>query len=126
MASLRALRAAGAAVAVVTNGPPTQRTKLRVTGLIDELDAVCISSEVGSAKPDPAIFLEALRRIDRSASGGWMVGDAPIADVAGAKGVGLSAAWLAGGRDWSEAAFSPDRVVASVVDFTGWLLGGDD
>jgi putative hydrolase of the HAD superfamily len=122
---LRALRAAGAALAVVTNGPPTQRTKLLVTGLLDELDAVCVSSEVGSTKPDRAIFLEALRCIDRPAEGGWMVGDAPIADIAGARGVGLSTAWVAGGRDWPEMAFVPDRIVSSVVDFAHWLLRGD-
>jgi HAD superfamily hydrolase (TIGR01509 family) len=122
VSGLRALRAAGAALAVVTNGPPTQRTKLQVTGLLDEVDAVCVSSEVGTTKPDPAIFLEALRRIDRGPENGWMVGDAPIADISGGRSVGLNTAWISGERTWPEGSFAPDRVVASVSEFSAWLL----
>jgi HAD superfamily hydrolase (TIGR01509 family) len=120
--ALRALRGAGASLAVVTNGPPTQRTKLIVTGLIDELDAVCISSEVGSTKPDREIFLEALRRLDRPARGAWMVGDDPIADIAGGRRAALHTAWVAEGRTWDGAHVAPDRTVESFVEFADWLL----
>src|SRR6185437_2239642 len=58
---LRRLRAAGWRIAVVTNGAPVQHRKVDRAGLTDLVDTVWVSSEVGSAKPDPAIFLEACR-----------------------------------------------------------------
>ena len=71
--ALRRLRSAGWKVAVVTNGPRFQERKLEVTGLGDEVDAVCVSALVGSWKPDPGIFVEAARRCGTDLEG-WMVG----------------------------------------------------
>ena len=81
-AALRRLRSAGWKVAVVTNGPRFQERKLEVTGLDDEVDAVCVSAVVGSWKPDPGIFEEAARRCGVGLEG-WMVGDSGPADIRG-------------------------------------------
>ena len=59
--SLRYLRAAGWKLGIVTNGPPSQRIKLEVTGITGEFDGICVSSVVGYRKPDPAIFQEAAK-----------------------------------------------------------------
>lgn len=53
-AALRALRAAGHAIAIVSNGEPTQMRKIEAAALTPLVDAVCISSLEGCSKPDPA------------------------------------------------------------------------
>lgn len=84
-----------ARVCVVTNGAAdSQWEKLRVIGMVDRFDAVVISAEIGIAKPDPAIFAEALRRLDVDSSSAWHVGDSLTTDVAGANAAGLTSVWL--------------------------------
>ena len=66
----------GLKIAVVTNGEPSQAHKVRLIGVADVVDAVCISSVVGARKPARAIFVEAARQCGVPLSG-WMVGDSP-------------------------------------------------
>ena len=112
-AALRRLRSSGWKVAVVTNGPTFQQRKLEVTGLGDEVDAVCVSAVVGSWKPDPGIFAEAARRCGCELAG-WMVGDSPAADIRGGQGVGLRTIWIPRGRAWDLDDPGPDAVAADV------------
>ena len=94
--TLRALRARGIKVGVLTNGPSDlQRSKLRTLRLEDELDAVAISGEIGAAKPDPAAFEAAVRMLGCEPAEVAMVGDHVVNDVAGALAAGLGAAvWV--------------------------------
>jgi HAD superfamily hydrolase (TIGR01549 family) len=82
VAVLTALHRLGFKVAVVTNGEPSQADKVRLVGIADVVDAVCISSVVGARKPATAIFAEAARQCQGPLSG-WMVGDSPEADIRG-------------------------------------------
>ncbi|MFC4161063.1 HAD family hydrolase [Chitinimonas lacunae] len=92
---LQALRAAGVAVAVVSNNlEQEQRDKLAHLGLDRLIDLLVTSERVGCAKPAPAIFQTALRELDVPAQAAVMVGDNWQADVAGAVTCGLKAAWL--------------------------------
>ena len=93
---LRALRARGLRVGLLTNGPSDfQRQKLATTALEEELDAVAISAEIGFAKPEREAFAIALARIGTRAGETAMVGDSLTADIEGALGAGLAAAvWL--------------------------------
>lgn len=110
---LRALRSGGWKVGVVTNGLQFQENKLTVTGLIDEVDACCISGVVDSWKPDRFIFEEAARRCGADLEG-WMVGDSPEADIRGGQGVGLKTIWLQRGRSWTLDPPLPDAQVDTV------------
>lgn len=84
---------------VITNGAGViQRNKLEVTGLAGYFDIVICSTDVGFAKPDPAIFETALSATGAEASASWHIGDNLNADVAGALGAGLNAAWMNRGR----------------------------
>ena len=65
---------------MVTNGPPSQLLKIDATNLAGEFDAICVSSIVGSRKPERRIFEEAAK-ICEVPLNGWMVGDSPNADV---------------------------------------------
>lgn len=85
---------------VVTNGPAFQRDKLVALGLDKIADCVAISGEFGKAKPDPAIFEEALRQLGYSSDQALFVGDSPTADIEGARKVGMDTAWLSHGRRW--------------------------
>jgi FMN phosphatase YigB (HAD superfamily) len=121
IAAVSALRRAGLKVGVVTNGEPSQEVKLRVTGLTGEVDAVCVSSLVGSRKPELAIFAEAARRCAVPLTG-WMVGDAPIADIQGGQRAGLITIWLHRGRRWDRAEVRPDFVVETVTEAAETIL----
>lgn len=92
--TLRALRARGVRVALVTNGrTDVQSAKVARLGLEPLLDAVLISEREGVRKPDRRIFELALERIGARAEQAWHVGDHPMADVAGAHAAGLTAIW---------------------------------
>jgi putative hydrolase of the HAD superfamily len=98
--ALGRLRDAGWKVAVVTNGPPRQATKVTICGLDDYVDACCVSEVEGVRKPDPRIFEAAAERCGTTVAGAWMIGDSPEADIAGAHAIGARSIWIARGRAW--------------------------
>jgi putative hydrolase of the HAD superfamily len=53
-------------------------------------DHSCAVALVGIEKPNPAIFWHALH-VSRAGADCWMIGDNPVADVAGAESVGIRA-----------------------------------
>jgi HAD superfamily hydrolase (TIGR01509 family) len=115
--AVRRLREAGWRIAIVTNGASTQHEKIARAGLVDLVDACCVSEEVGMPKPDGRIFAEALRRLGRSDNekeAGWMVGDAPGPDIAGGKEAGLQTIWMHRGRSWAIPDFHPEVEVGTV------------
>jgi HAD superfamily hydrolase (TIGR01509 family) len=75
--TLKALRAAGVPVAVISNIGFDIREICAELGFGDLIDAYVLSYEVGRCKPDPAIFLYAcgLLRVDPEQA--LMVGDTP-------------------------------------------------
>ena len=80
---------------LVTNGPSrTQRPKIEQFQLIDYLDLLIVSEEVGVAKPDPAIFAIALERLGVTASEALFVGDSPEFDLRGAAAAGIPFIWM--------------------------------
>jgi len=56
--------------------------------------AITLSYEHGYAKPHPSIFVATLKKLGVSASRCLYVGDDPIADVQGAKAVGMRTAFI--------------------------------
>jgi putative hydrolase of the HAD superfamily len=58
------LRQRGVKTALVSNCSHSTRGIVDRLGLVDAFDEVILSFEVGFAKPDPAIYREALRRVD--------------------------------------------------------------
>jgi putative hydrolase of the HAD superfamily len=94
-AALRALREAGVRIVVVSNWDASLHERLHETGLAGLVDAALASAEVGSAKPERAIFAAALELAGSVAEETWHVGDSPEADVAGARAAGLHAVLIA-------------------------------
>lgn len=88
------IRRTGVRVAVISNSAGGVRDMLAQAGLGDLFEFVIDSSEVGVAKPDPAIFHLALERMDLDPEQAWYVGDSPHHDLGGARSAGLARAIL--------------------------------
>ena len=85
---------------------------------------VTVSEEAGCRKPDPAIFRTALDCLGMPARRDVLfVGDDVAADVVGAKGVGLSTAWVSNGASWPDGIEPPDHRVDHVSEVRPLLLG---
>jgi HAD superfamily hydrolase (TIGR01662 family) len=57
-------------------------------------DVITLSYEHGYAKPHPSIFVVTMRKLRTSANQCLHVGDDPIADIQGAKNVGMKTAFI--------------------------------
>ena len=90
-------------VGIITNGPSKiQRDKILMLELSDVFPIILISEEVGSWKPDPAIFHRALELGNASPGEAVFVGDSPDHDIAGARAAGLTTIWMnRRGRPWA-------------------------
>ena len=102
---------------IVTNGTSFQHKKVRRMGLEGRTPCVVVSDEFGHSKPEPEIFLEALRLIghpDRTHV--IFVGDNPEADIMGAKSLGMRTAWVHRGRNWPSEMAPPNHVIGHVEE----------
>lgn len=87
--SLRALRAAGLKLAVVSNWDVSLGDVLADLGAAELVDCIVTSAEVGAPKPAPTVFRRALERLDAEPSDALHVGDSPELDLAGARAAGI-------------------------------------
>lgn len=120
--ALRALRAAGLRLVVVSNWDASLHERLAETGLAPLLDGAVASAELGAAKPDPAAFERglALAGVDRAAA--WHVGDSVGADVEGALAAGIRPVLLA--RDGSTAPPDGVPVIRGLDELPGLIARG--
>ena len=95
--ALRALRAAGHRIVVVSNWDVSLHEAVRSTGLSELVDGAIASAEVGAEKPDPRIFAAAATLAGVSPEGALHAGDTLEYDVAGAQAAGWRAVLVARG-----------------------------
>lgn len=93
--ALRAFRAMGLVLGVVSNADGRVEQFLAVAGLRPYLDFVVDSALVGVEKPDPRIFQIALQQARVAPDEALHVGDICSVDVAGARRAGIEAVVLA-------------------------------
>ncbi|MQP33479.1 HAD-IA family hydrolase [Rhodococcus erythropolis] len=79
---LEKLSTSGIRIAVLSNIAFDIRPAFETRGWDRWIDEFVLSYEVGAAKPDPTIFLEAVKRLDGRPDRTLMVGDSPQADSA--------------------------------------------
>jgi putative hydrolase of the HAD superfamily len=92
--TLVSLKAAGAKLGLITNGPTIwQSRKIDSMGVAPLFDTILISEREGVEKPDPQIFHRALERCGVSARDSMFVGDHPVVDIEGARNAGLIPVW---------------------------------
>ncbi|AIZ34696.1 HAD family hydrolase [Pseudomonas sp. K1(2024)] len=83
---------------VVTNG----NADVRRLGISDYFRFALCAEDLGVGKPDPAPFLEALKRGGVEAAAAVHIGDHPGDDISGAQRAGLRAVWFnPQGKDWT-------------------------
>jgi putative hydrolase of the HAD superfamily len=87
--TLRALRASGHRLVVVSNWDVSLHEQLAATGLDAFVDGAVSSAEAGAGKPHPDIYERALDVAGVEAADAMMVGDSPDMDIAGALSLGI-------------------------------------
>jgi phosphoglycolate phosphatase len=96
---LRALRAAGHVLGIVTNKPAPHNLRLvEHLGWLPLFDVILAGGDLPRLKPDPAPILEAMRRtgFSDSPSAVWMVGD-NYTDLEAARRAGVFSVYLENG-----------------------------
>lgn len=132
--TLRAFRAAGARIGLVSNCSSEIPAAFAETPLAPLVDAPVFSCRVGASKPDPAIYLEACERLDARPGDAAFVGDGPSGELTAAADLGLRAVLLQapGEEEIYSAAereirrrWSGDRV-AALAELPARLLGAGE
>ena len=85
------LKKSSVTLGVVSNWDSRLHAILKGTGLAEYFDFILASAEVGSAKPDKKIFIEAVRRSGVDSTEVCHIGDDLHADIQGANSVGIEA-----------------------------------
>ena len=105
---LEALRAKGAAMAIVSNFDRRLHRVLGELGLADRFDLVLTSAEVRRRKPSPELLREAMARFGLPPKCVRLVGDSEAADGGAARAAGVGF-------------FRLDRPRTTLADFARWL-----
>ena len=87
---LSTLRKAGYKLGIVSNFCHALPRICRELGITDKVDFIVYSDDVGYEKPSPYIFKEALERASTAPEEAIHVGDSYVADVLGARAVGIT------------------------------------
>jgi FMN phosphatase YigB (HAD superfamily) len=118
MRTLRALRASGHTLAVISNWPRGLSYFCDKLKLSDHFEFILASGEVGAAKPDIRIFAEAASRLGAEPGRVVHVGDSLVDDYCGASAAGFEA--LLVDRDGSRDAHH-ERVIERLDQLPIWI-----
>ena len=92
------------------------------TGIRDLFDPVIISADTGYRKPNPLIFKIILDAMKLEPADVLFVGDTPLDDVLGSKGVGMHSAWIRmRGREMPAGIPAPDIIIADLAELPAAL-----
>ncbi len=114
-------------LAIVTNGlKDVQRGRFGRSPIRRHFDSIVISEEVGVQKPDPAIFVHALDRLEHEDKGSvLMVGDSLTSDIQGGVNFGIDTCWFnPGGIELPESP-TPSYVIERLEELLPVCMGGD-
>ncbi|KGA99070.1 L-2-haloalkanoic acid dehalogenase [Alkalihalobacillus alcalophilus ATCC 27647 = CGMCC 1.3604] len=91
---LEQLKSSNYTLGMITNGyGQFQMDNIKALGIEGYFDAILVSEWEGIKKPDPQIFLRALKRLKASPNESLFVGDHPENDVRAAQNVGIKGVW---------------------------------
>lgn len=105
---LQKLKESGYVVGIITNTTAEMvREKISRTGIGNHVDFTVSAETVGAQKPDPVIFLEALKISRSDPERTVFIGDSIQADIKGALKAGIKPVWFnRSGQKWTETGFS--------------------
>ena len=101
----------------LSNGAAAAVEKLLLTaGIRDDFRAIVSVDEVGTFKPDPAVYLQFIRRAGVPMERAWLISGNPF-DVIGAVSAGIQAVWLKRSADalFDPGEFSPTVTVTGLA-----------
>ncbi|TVQ92374.1 MAG: HAD family hydrolase [Chromatiaceae bacterium] len=102
----------------VTNG----NAQLAQTPLRDCFDRALTAAEVGAARPDPALFEQAMAWAGVGPAATLHVGDDPRCDIEAARRIGITAVWInRNGRAWPRDLPPPAHQVSDLHGLAAWL-----
>ena len=113
------LRQEGVALALVTNGGAAgQRAKIERFDLTHRFDHILIEGEFGQGKPEPAVFLHLMERLESTPDTTWVVGDNLEWEVVAPQRLGIHAIWCdAYGVGLPEGSdVKPDRIIQALPE----------
>ena len=117
---LKYLGSQGYKIGVIANQSLGTATRLEKWGLLQYVDVVAASAELGVAKPDRAIFDKALEMAGCTAQEAVMIGDRLDNDISPAKKLGMKAIWIRQGfaiyQNPENAEYQPDYIVDSLSE----------
>lgn len=105
--ALQSWQSMGIELGVISNFDSRLYPVLEALQLSHFFDSITISTEVGAAKPEPAIFQSGISKHNYPVEQAWHIGDSYKEDRQGAVAVGMHGIWLE--RDRAFAA-PPDRI----------------
>lgn len=115
--TLRALKAAGHLLGLITNGNPVlQNNKIDQTGFRSLFDHTIVSGTFGCDKPDPRIFRASLEALGVTADHAIYIGDNLVNDIYGAHGVGMKAIWANYAGLTNHTEHRPDYEIHAITD----------
>ncbi|HEY9050618.1 MAG TPA: HAD family hydrolase [Gammaproteobacteria bacterium] len=92
-------------------------------GLSDYFHAQISAADVASAKPEPTMFIEAMKQFGVGPEQTLHVGDHAIHDVYGSRAIGIRSVWVnRQGNPWSEAEFQADYEVRDLHELLKLLI----
>jgi len=104
--TMQALHKMGLKTAILTNcekgAPEYQHDKIDKTPLRAHMDAILTSAEAGYSKPDARAFVKICKMLGVKTEEAIYVGDNPVKDVCGARGVGMTPVWIRFYPVWPE------------------------
>lgn len=75
---------------IITNGfQEIQDVKMQGSGMAPYFESITVSEEIGIKKPNPELFLYALKKAQAQATDSLMIGDEMDVDIIGAKNAGM-------------------------------------
>lgn len=117
---LKHLCSKGYKIGIIANQSLGTAERLEKWGLLKYIDVVAASAELGVAKPDRAIFDQALEMAECAAQEAVMIGDRLDNDISPAKKLGMKAIWVRQGfavyQNLQLAECQPDYIVDNLSE----------
>jgi HAD superfamily hydrolase (TIGR01509 family) len=95
---IKARRAAGQKIALLSNDSPALIAKLDRLGIAPLFDPLVVSANIGVMKPNPAAYMAVLERLGNAAADTVFIDDMP-ANIEGARAVGMIGLHYTSGLD---------------------------
>ena len=103
----------------LTNG----NAHINHTGLADFFSFQVSAADVSAAKPDPAMFLRAMKQAEVLPEDTLHVGDHPVHDIQGAKNAGIDSVWIKRFQQtWDSEEQPPEQQFTDLLQLQNWLM----